>query len=174
VVQLAAREFARQELSGHCHVMVLHDHQANPHVHLSVKTSSMQGDRLNPRKADLHRWRETFAEKLRGYGIEAEASHQATRGVMHNFDPLWRVKARSEGRLREGEKADKTGQRARLSRGEALSAWGRIADALAASESAEDRHLAHEIRGFVQRQREAASRPDPAPQRGRSGPEIGR
>lgn len=185
VVQMAAREFARAELSGHRHVMVLHDHQANPHVHLSVKASSMRGDRLNPRKADLHRWRETFAEKLRGYGIEAEASRQATRGVMHNFDSLWRVKARSEGRLRGADKADKTGQRARLSRGEALRAWGRIADALAASESADDRHLAHEIRGFVQRQpvvqavlkqrqREAASRPDPALPRGRSGPEIGR
>jgi hypothetical protein len=62
------------------------------------------------------------------------------------------MKARNEGRLREALKADKTGQRARLSRGEALRAWGRIADALASSESADDRHLAHEIRGFVQRQ----------------------
>lgn len=152
LVMAAARDFARQELQGHRYVMVLHDHQANPHVHLSVKASSMRGERLNPRKADLHRWRETFAEKLRGYGIEAEASRQATRGVTHNFDPLWRVRAGNEGRLREREKAEKTGQRARLSRGEALRAWGRIADALAASESADDRHLAHEIRAFVQRQ----------------------
>jgi hypothetical protein len=71
VVLAAAREFAREELLGHRYVMVLHDHQANPHVHLSAKAASMLGDRLNPRKADLHRWRETFAEKLRGYGIEA-------------------------------------------------------------------------------------------------------
>ncbi len=98
--------------------------------------------RLNPRNANLHWWRETFAEKLRGYGIEAEASRQATRGVMHPFDPLWRVKARYEGRLREVERADKTGQRARLGRGEALRAWGRSADALGSSESADDRHLA--------------------------------
>jgi hypothetical protein len=34
------------------------------------------GKRLNPRKADLHRWRETFAEKLRGWGTDAEASRQ--------------------------------------------------------------------------------------------------
>jgi hypothetical protein len=49
IVQAAAREFARHELVGHRYVMVLHDHQANPHVHLSVKASSMLGDRLNPR-----------------------------------------------------------------------------------------------------------------------------
>ena len=57
----------------------VHDHQANPHVHISVRAESKHGKRLNPRKADLHRWRETFAEKLRGHGIEAEATRQATR-----------------------------------------------------------------------------------------------
>ena len=38
--------------------MVLHDHQANPHVHLSVRAESKNGRRLNPRKTDLQRWRE--------------------------------------------------------------------------------------------------------------------
>ena len=80
-VQRAAREFAKAELADHRYVMVLHDHQANPHVHISVRAESKHGKRLNPRKADLHRWRETFAEKLRGWGIEAEATRQATRGV---------------------------------------------------------------------------------------------
>ena len=76
VVQRAAREFARAELSDHRYVMVLHDHQANPHVHISVRAESRHGERLNPRKADLQRWRETFAEKLRGWGIDAEATRQ--------------------------------------------------------------------------------------------------
>ena len=80
-VQRAAREFAQAELADHSYVMVLHDHQANPHVHISVRAESKHGKRLNPRKADLHRWRETFAEKLRGWGIEAEATRQATRGA---------------------------------------------------------------------------------------------
>ena len=61
-VQWAAREFARVEFADHRYVMVLHDHQANPHVHLSVRAESKHGKRLNPRKADLQRWRETFAE----------------------------------------------------------------------------------------------------------------
>ena len=67
----------KAELADHRYVMVLHDHQANPHVHISVRAESKHGKRLNPRKADLHRWRETFAEKLRGWGIEAEASPQS-------------------------------------------------------------------------------------------------
>ena len=71
-VQRAAREFAQIELADHKYVMVLHDHQANPHVHISVRAESKHGKRLNPRKADLHRWRETFAEKLRDQGVEAE------------------------------------------------------------------------------------------------------
>ncbi|EWS66063.1 hypothetical protein Y695_00670 [Hydrogenophaga sp. T4] len=61
IVQKAAREFAQTELADHKYVMVLHDHQANPHVHISVRAESKSGRRLNPRKADLHRWRETFA-----------------------------------------------------------------------------------------------------------------
>lgn len=79
-VQRAAREFARAEFADHKYVMVLHDHQTNPHVHLSVRVESKSGRRLNPRKADLHRWREVSAEKLRELGVEAEATPQATRG----------------------------------------------------------------------------------------------
>jgi len=90
LVQQAAREFAQVELRGHRWVMVLHEHQANPHVHLSVRAESTRGERLNPRKADLHRWRETFAEKLRGLGIDAEA----TRGETRNYEVLWRLKAK--------------------------------------------------------------------------------
>ena len=63
----AARGFAKRELRDHHYVMVLHEHQANPHVHLSVKAESIDGKRLNPRKTDLHRWRETFAENTPGW-----------------------------------------------------------------------------------------------------------
>jgi len=67
-------------------------------VHISVRAESKHGRRLNPRKADLQRWRETFAEKLRGWGIDAEASRQASRGVDRNYPSLWRKKAAEEGR----------------------------------------------------------------------------
>ncbi len=149
IVQCAAREFAKAELAGHRYVMVLHDHQANPHVHLSVRATGRDGSRLNPRKGDLHRWRETFAEKLRGYGIEAEASRQATRGENRRFEALWRVKAKDEGRLLESKPHVKSGQTYSASREEALRAWIHIADALMYSDRLDDQALARSIQRFA-------------------------
>lgn len=148
-VQRAAREFAQAELADHKYVMVLHDHQANPHVHISVRAESRHGKRLNPRKADLHRWRETFAEKLRGYGVEAEATRQATRGRSRNFDPLWRLKAREDGRLRTTRPATKSGERAIATRSQAAEAWGEVSRVLAMSDDPADRKLARSIDRFV-------------------------
>ena len=42
-VQRAEREVARTELADYKYVMVLHDHQANPHVHISVRAESRSG-----------------------------------------------------------------------------------------------------------------------------------
>jgi len=145
----AVREFARTELSGHRYAMVLHEHQANPHVHLSVRAESMRGERLSPRKADLHRWRETFAEKLRGWGIDAEATRQATRGANRHFDPLWRLKARAEGRLRSAGSPVKDGEAYHASRRGAVEAWSHLMDALEASPLPDDRQLAAGIARFV-------------------------
>ncbi len=148
-VQRAAREFAKIEFADHRYVMVLHDHQANPHVHLSVKAESKQGRRLNPRKADLQRWRETFAERLREQGIEAEATRQATRGEVFNRDSLWQVKAKETDRLQSRRPSGKAGIAARHSREGALQAWKHIGWALAHSDSLDDRKLARKIIDFV-------------------------
>jgi hypothetical protein len=145
----AAREFAHAEFAGHRYVMVLHEHQANPHVHLSVRAASASGHRLNPRKADLQRWRETFAEKLRGWGIEADATRQVSRGVTRNYDPMWRVKAREDGRLRKSPVATKVGGRSWVSRAEAMRSWAHIIRALDQSGTAEDRNLAERVAAFV-------------------------
>jgi len=148
-VQRAAREFPKAEFSDHRYVMVLHDHQANPHVHLSVRTESNHGDRLNPRKADLQRWRETFAERLRGWGIDAEASRQATRGERHSYEPIWRVKAREEGRLRTRLASEKSSPRATRTREMALAVWVKLAQELVKSPDAKDRQLAGAIARYV-------------------------
>ena len=148
-VQHAAREFAKIELADHKEVMVLHDHQANPHVHISVRAESKHGKRLNPRKAALHRWRETFAEKLRDRGVEAEATRQATRGRNRNYDPLWRFKAGEEGRLRTARAPTRQGPNAVASRASAVKAWAEIPTALAASGDKSDLALAAAIRRFV-------------------------
>ncbi|MFG6490513.1 relaxase/mobilization nuclease domain-containing protein [Roseateles sp. BYS78W] len=149
LLQKAVREFAQVELAGHRYVMVLHEHQANPHVHLSVKAEGVSGQRLNPRKADLQRWRETFAEKLRGWGIDADATRQATRGESRSYEPLWRLKAKEAGRLRVLPDAAKAMRPASRGRAEAMLSWGHILKVLAASDAAEDRELAKRISGFV-------------------------
>jgi hypothetical protein len=118
-------------------------------VHLSVKAESRRGKRLNPRKADLQRWRETFAERLRERGIDAEATRQATRGEVRNRDTLWRIKAQGQGRMQRSRPKAKAGHAARLSRQGALDAWKHIAFALANSDRKEDRVLARQIVEFV-------------------------
>jgi hypothetical protein len=174
-VQWAAREFAKAELADHKYVMVLHDHQANPHVHISVRAESKHGKRLNPRKTDLHRWRETFAAKLRERGIEAEATRQATRGATRNHPDLWRLKAAEDGRLQAPRDPHRRGAAATASRGEARDVWHALAQALSTSTLAGDRQLAASISAFARDQiaREAVvGRPtpqrQPTPERGRS------
>ncbi|MGB4068989.1 MAG: relaxase/mobilization nuclease domain-containing protein, partial [Nitrospira sp.] len=86
-VQRAARDFATREFSGFQYAMVLHTFETDPdphpsqhpHVHLTVKATGLDGGRLNPRKADLQRWREGFAEALREHGIEATTTSRIHR-----------------------------------------------------------------------------------------------
>lgn len=145
----AAQAFAKEELAGHKYVMVMHDHQANPHVHISVRAEGKDGRRLNPRKADLHRWRETFAEKLRELGVEAEATRQATRGATRNTPSLWRVKAAEEGRLGKVRLGRRSGAAVEASRAAAREAWAALADALSSSDDPHDWQLAASIGGWA-------------------------
>ena len=146
----AAREFTKAELADHRYVMVLHDHQANPHVHLSVRAESRHGKRLNPRKADLHRWRETFAEKLRGWGVRADATRQITRGELHPQRELWQTRARDEGRLRRPMPGPGP-TKGPLAPKMPVEAWARIARALGESPTTEDQDLARAVKAFINR-----------------------
>lgn len=78
VSQLAKENFAH----NYRYLMVLHTDQKHPHVHLTVKTQGNDGQRLDPRKADLDKWRGSFAEKLQAFGVEATATPRAFRGVV--------------------------------------------------------------------------------------------
>ena len=146
-LQQAAREFAKAELANHRYVMVLHTHQANPHVHISVRAEGRDGKRMNPRKEDLRRWRETFAERLRGWGIDAEASSQAVRGSRHRDERVWSRK-RMQGRgLGAGD--NQKPPRMSPSHRRAGEAWVRIAQALASSPEPSDRDLSSAILRYV-------------------------
>ena len=147
VLQQAAREFAKAELANHRYVMVLHTHQANPHVHISVRAEGRDGKRINPRKEDLRRWRETFAERLRGWGIQAEASSQVTRGTRHRNERVWKRKTM---RPREPHATKAEGLPTGI-RKQALRAWAEIMRALAASPEVSDRELAQSINQYLQR-----------------------
>jgi len=143
----AAREFAKAELANHRYVMVLHTHQANPHVHLAVRAEGRDGRRLNPRKQDLRRWREVFAEKLRGWGIEAEASSKLTRGSRRHNERLGRRKARDRAGL--GEHAPYGDAKLTPARRDAAQAWCEIAKALASSDDVADRELGRSVINYA-------------------------
>lgn len=81
-VKNAARTFASELFGNHQYVFAAHEDEKHPHVHLTVKAVGFDGVRLNPRKDDLQYWRETFAEKLREQGIEANATPRKVRGVV--------------------------------------------------------------------------------------------
>lgn len=147
IVRNAAREFANAELANHRYVMVLHTHQANPHVHLAVRAEGRDGKRLNPRKQDLRRWREVFAEKLRGWGIEAEASSQVVRGSRHRTERLWQRKAYDGGR--GGKRGGYDNAKLTPARRHAAQAWCEIAKALASSEDLADRDLGRSVVNYA-------------------------
>ena len=148
-VQAAARAFASTELPNHRYAMVLHTHQMNPHVHLSVRAEGRDGQRLNPRKADLRRWRETFAEKLCEIGIEAEASPQTTRGISRRNERLWHRKTRDDDRPFGPKEGEQAAVKLTRSRRVAAQAWCEIAKALASSEDMEDCRLGQSIVDYV-------------------------
>jgi len=79
----AGRAFLAETFGGkHAYVFALHTDTDKPHIHACVQVAPLgKGKRLNPRKADLSRWREQFAEQLRHVGIAANATPRRTRGI---------------------------------------------------------------------------------------------
>lgn len=103
----AARAFAAGTFGERfAYVFALHDEGRHPHVHLTVRRLGGDGERLNPRKADLQAWREGFARALRDRSVEAEATPRRTRGVTRKAEriPVRKMRERfaaGEGALPE-------------------------------------------------------------------------
>jgi hypothetical protein len=86
-LQDAARAFAADVFGDRFpYVFALHDEGRHPHVHLTVRMVGRDGERLNPRKADLQAWRERFAHRLRERSVEAEATPRRARGVVRKAE----------------------------------------------------------------------------------------
>ncbi|EKL9720638.1 relaxase/mobilization nuclease domain-containing protein [Escherichia coli] len=164
-VKNAARAFAAELFGNHQYVFAAHDDEKHPHVHLAVKAVDLDGVRLNPRKADLQHWRETFAEKLREQGIEANATPRKVRGIVQKAEkqavrqmerrgmtPRTKASRRAEA-MREaaGGPARRNPAQDRISaaRKETQQGYGQVARALAKGDG-EDKQLALQIVRFVQ------------------------
>jgi hypothetical protein len=107
-VERASRDFAAKEFKEkYPYVLVRHDDEDHPHVHLIVKARGYDGKRLNPRKEDLHRWREGFVESLRDHGVEAVATkrQQRLRSEKGVAQAIAQIKARGETPQTEGRKS---------------------------------------------------------------------
>lgn len=160
------------------YVFALHDEGRHPHVHLTVRRLGQDGERLNPRKADLQAWREGFARALRDRSVEAEATPRRTRGVTRKAEriPVRKMRERfvaGQGPLPEVLAA---AYRAALAKGGGEAPWldaiqtrelairrGLVAEALrlARSERPEDRALGALVERFV-RERPAPTTRDQA------------
>ena len=88
-VKKAAKEFAEEffKANGYRYVFGLHckseetpNEPDHPHIHILIKSVSIDGKRLNIRKADLQLMRERFAIIARKYGIELNATSRTVRG----------------------------------------------------------------------------------------------
>lgn len=167
----AARAFA-QEVFGERfdYVFALHTDAGHPHVHLAVRSLGEDGVRLNPRKADLDHWRQTFARKLRERGVEAEATPRRTRGVVRKPEriPVRKLRDRHDAgrgpaprvvrsayeeasKIALGARIERPWERPILRRQQVVRGiYLQTAEALSRSADPADRRLADQVRAFVQ------------------------
>jgi hypothetical protein len=80
------------------YAFALHTDAQHPHVHLAVRALGRDGQRLNPKKADLEHWRQVFARELRERGVEAEATPRRARGVTRKAErtPIRKIRERAQ------------------------------------------------------------------------------
>ncbi|WP_312162748.1 relaxase/mobilization nuclease domain-containing protein [Phenylobacterium sp.] len=104
IVRDAARAFAREVFADRFdYAFALHTDAPHPHVHIAVRTLGDDGERLNPKKADLEAWRQVFAQAMRDRGVEAEATPRRARGITRKAErtPLRKIRERHEAGLGE-------------------------------------------------------------------------
>lgn len=167
----AARAFACEVFEDRFeYVLALHTDTAHPHVHLTVNALGSDGERLNPRKADLELWRQAFARCLRERGVAAEATPRRARGVTRKGErgAMRRLRERHQsgqggvGRVAAAKVRDSAqwafGQRAdagdwdrRIAERQAKVRRSYLAQAklLQTSERTDDRELGRSVEAFV-------------------------
>jgi hypothetical protein len=170
-LKAAALDFARQEFANRSWVAGLHIDRDHPHVHLTIARRDHDGRRFHPDRDDLFRWRQRFAERLRGRGIEANATPARARGIDPKHEPIAAVKMREKGQVPQIDKSRiARAQRFReqgildpviatLAERQATvrATYARSITELSASPSAADKLVAQSLERFV------ATMPEPEP-----------
>lgn len=76
----ATKNFLRNEFSNFDYHYVFHNDKGHYHAHIVVPMVDRELNRINPRKEDIQRYREVFAESLEKEGILANAMKCITKG----------------------------------------------------------------------------------------------
>ncbi len=178
----AVRALAHAELSdNHDYVLALHTDTPRPHVHLTVQAEGLDRTRFNPRPVQLNRFRERFARELRARGVAAEATPRRARGQGVAGSSMALVKLRA--RLASGSSpmmtdADRRSNEQAIAvvRGQAelpsfiakgktrwqeiRQAYSQAVAALNATGHSEDRALADDVRGFLDKHPDINATPE--------------
>lgn len=188
----AARAFATETFGERFpYVFALHDEGRHPHVHLTVRRLGREGERLNPRKADLQAWREGFARALRDRSVEAEATPRRARGVTRKAERIPVRKMRERFAAGQGPLPEvlAVAYRAALTRGGGEGPWleairtrelairrALVAEALrlSRSERPRDRALATLVERFVRERPAPVTRDQALRQREKTRRDPGR
>ncbi|RVC83442.1 hypothetical protein EN745_02830 [Mesorhizobium sp. M4A.F.Ca.ET.022.05.2.1] len=75
-IMAVARAVLEERAPGHKFVLAHHAETKHVHIHAMVQARSADGERLTFYKADLHAWREAYAEKAREHGIAMVATRR--------------------------------------------------------------------------------------------------
>jgi MobA/VirD2-like, nuclease domain len=158
----AVRKLADNEWQmKHRYAMALHTDDDHPHVHVVLRAMGHDGKRLHIRRATLRSWREQFAENLREFGVAANATERAVRGLsrVRKSDAIFRAAQRGESsHMRErrsealgnatanGTRVDPGADRVRATRAAVTEGWRGVA---ALARSSGDHSLADDIRVFL-------------------------
>lgn len=148
ILKDAVKSVATEEFANHRFVMALHDDTDHTHIHICLQAKNHLGKYLNPRKADLGRWRESFAQQLRERGVDANATPRKTRGVTQQYakQAVLHQKKRQPAKFPDRHRhADDLVS----SHKPQLHAWAQCIQSLGESEDPNDRMLAKRIDQFT-------------------------
>lgn len=123
-VKEAVRETTERLIGdNHDYLLALHTDTPRPHAHLTVQVEGMDRKRFDPRREDLFRFREAFADALRNRGVEAEATPRHTRGQGRAGTIMALTQLRA--RIRSGASHQPTEADLRQAREAMQVAWGK-------------------------------------------------